>query len=115
MARNGAAFCEAVLPLTAFELRMVAAEVERDFPRLQQLLRTDVPAWERAVSAMKASGPPQIDAAIDSYWNTYQQFFAAIRSSSSFPDLAGHIDPDELMQNARGPGQQINVAIARIC
>ena len=113
-ARDRTAFCSAARTLTSFELHLAAAEVDKDFPELSSLVRSDRATWAAAVATLRRAGPPRTISALDQYAALYHDFLDAVAASSSFPDLGAHIDLERLKE-APTIAAPINGAFRTVC
>jgi hypothetical protein len=111
-----AAFCGAAGPITAYELRIMAAFVggEADYASARADLIDDRGRWAESVAAMRTAGPPELVNDIDAYQRLYDPFLDAIAASPSLPDLLGRIDAEALSRSS-SLGVPINQAIQRAC
>ena len=90
--RNQAQFCDGFRGVNVFELRLMAAMMEKDFARLRSITDAERPAWEEAVKELAAGAAPRQDEAIRSYVDTYHQMLDGIDRNDSWAGFAQDVD-----------------------
>lgn len=107
-------FCRGGIAISTFELRIVAAEGDKDYGELAQLVRDRRSRWQSDVALMASGAAPMYKNEIARYEAAYDEFFDAVESSSSFTQLAGKIDRIEMLKAVNG-ANEFGTQISYLC
>lgn len=107
-------FCATGSQVADFEQRLLVAEGGGDFGLLAAFVGHERQAWDEAVRAMAAAGPPDVAADVFQYALIYRAFFDAVQSSSSYEELRAKVDI-AVVAAASQWGSRIKAAVEDNC
>lgn len=112
--RDEAVFCEGGLVVAAIDLRLAAAVFDQDFAELSELAVERRDEWRSSLDLMAMGAPAMYLDEIDQYRSGYEQWFAAIASSSGIDAASAKVTPMALAR-ASNAGQEFGRQIGFYC
>ncbi|MFN8019406.1 MAG: hypothetical protein U0P45_14980 [Acidimicrobiales bacterium] len=112
--RDETAFCDGFRGVNIFELRLMAAMMEKDFAKLKSITDTERPAWEAAVKQLAGGAAPRLDDTIRLYVDTYHVMLDGIDATDSWPAFSQKVDLTQL-QDLPGKVTSLNIEARTRC
>ncbi|MGI8756967.1 MAG: hypothetical protein ACR2MB_14140 [Acidimicrobiales bacterium] len=109
-----AKYCQGANGIAAFELRVVAGALERDWQRIRQDAIAGRSSWRAAVDAMILGGTSSLQADLLFYRDTYEKLIAGLTASTNETDIARAFESLPIAE-VREAGARVNRATYRTC
>lgn len=93
---------------------MLAGAIERDWQQIRDDANSGHDAWREGVDAMILGGPPNLQADLVLYRDTYERLIERLTAMTSEPDLRAAFE-DLPLTEVQQAGVRINQATRRTC